>query len=122
MMDKTPVLKAICLVLSILFFLGFVSLQAFAAEEDVKYQDTGFVDGLGGEEIPPGGSDSESVPGDFPDGDIPAEDLTVFFDNIAAIRRDTELLTYFVIPCSCAVLAVYKFYKWFYSTFIESVL
>lgn len=119
-MDKLSILKAISLVLAILFFLGFVSLQAFAAEEEIPYQDTNMAEGTDGEVPPPnGGFESEF---NFPDGDIPPEEWTTFLDDVFAIRRDTELFIYFVIPFSWAILILYKSYRWFCSTFIESVL
>ncbi len=119
-MDKLSILKAISLVLAILFFLGFVSLQAFAAEEEIPYQDTNMVEGTdGGTHPPSGGSESEL---DFPDGEIPPEEWITFLEDVSAIRRDTELFIYFVIPFSWAILILYKSYRWFCSTFIESVL
>ena len=42
--------------------------------------------------------------------------------EIAAIRRSLEIILYFVIPCSVAVLVVYLLCKWFCSTFVDSVL
>lgn len=119
-MDKTAIFKAISLILAILFFLGFITLQAFAAEENISYQDTNLTDGVAGVN-PPAGGDSEGD-SDFPNSDLLPENWETFLDDVSTIRRDTDLLICFVIPCFCAVLAVYKFCMWFYSTFIESVL
>ncbi len=45
-----------------------------------------------------------------------------FFDNLAAIRKDLDMLLYVVIPVAAAVLALYKIFIWFYRTFVESAL
>lgn len=45
-----------------------------------------------------------------------------FFDNLAAIRKDLDILLHVVIPISAAVLIIYKFCIWFYRTFVESAL
>ena len=120
-MEKTAIFKAIFLVLAILFFLGFISLQVFAAEEDMQYQDTSSLTGGIDGESPPSGS-TPTDDSDFLDYDIPLEDWDSILSDISAIRKNSDLFICFVIPCFCAVLAVYKFCMWFYSTFIESVL
>lgn len=119
-MEKTAIFKAIFLVLAILFFLGFISLQVFAAEGDTVYQDTGLADGTGGTSPPPSGDFEGDF--DFLDSGMPPGGWESFMEDVSAIRRNTDLFLCFVIPCFCAVLAVYKFCMWFYSTFIESVL
>ena len=45
-----------------------------------------------------------------------------FFDNLAAIRRDLDILVYAVIPVAAAVFLIWKFCLWFYRTFVESAL
>ncbi len=51
-----------------------------------------------------------------------AEEKQYFFDNIAAIRRDLDILVYAVIPVAAAVFLIWKFCLWFYRTFVESAL
>lgn len=120
-MEKTAIFKAIFLVLAILFFLGFISLQVFAAEEDMQYQDTSsLAGGTNGENLPSGGAPTSEP--DFSGNDMQPEDWGSFLSDVSAIRRNSDLFLCFVIPCFCAVLAVYKFCMWFYSTFIESAL
>ena len=121
-MEKAAIFKAIFLVLAVLFFLGFISLQVFAAEEDMQYRDTSSLTGgiAGGGH--PSGSGGPTNELDFSGDEIPSEDWDSFLNDISAIRRNSDLLICFVIPCFCAVLAVYKFCMWFYSTFIESAV
>ena len=121
-MEKAAIFKAIFLVLAVLFFLGFISLQVFAAEEDMQYRDTSSLTGgiAGGGHPSGGGGPTNEL--DFSGDEIPSEDWDSFLNDISDIRRNSDLLICFVIPCFCAVLAVYKFCMWFYSTFIESAL
>ena len=46
----------------------------------------------------------------------------IFFDNLAAIRRDLDILVYAIIPVAAAVFLIWKFCLWFYRTFVESAL
>ena len=46
----------------------------------------------------------------------------IFFDNLAAIRRDLDILVYAVIPVAAAVFLVLEFCFLFYRTFVESAL
>ena len=93
--------KMAVLALVAILLLAVFSIQAFATdmddsfEEDTSYHDSGILPGY------PGGS--------FP-------------EDVAAIRRDLEILLYFVVPASAALLFVYLLGRWFYSTFISSVL
>lgn len=120
-MEKAAIFKAIFLVLAVLFFLGSTSLQVFAAEEDMQYQDTSsLTGGIAGDGLPSGGGPTNEP--DFPGNGIPSEGWASFLSDVSAIRRNSDLLICFVIPCFCAVVAVYKFCMWFYSTFIESAL
>lgn len=114
-----------------------LSLQAFAAEDD--FQDSGFFPGDTTED-PSGdlsGGPSEPYPEDSsPDGseippDEPSEDEPTtlpddippgLVEDVSAIRQSLEILLYFVIPFSAALLFVYKFCMWFYYTFVRSVL
>lgn len=44
------------------------------------------------------------------------------YDELSTIRKNLDIIIYFVIPVLCAVLVVYKVIAWFYSTFIEDAL
>ena len=95
--DRMAALALVAIVL-----LGILSLDAFAAE--APYQDSGAAIGdLEG----PGGSEE-------PSGSLLAE--------VAGIRQDMDIILYFVIPVSAAVLFVYLLCKWFCGTFVDSVL
>ena len=93
--------KMAVLALVAILLLAVFSIQAFATdmddglEKDTSYHDSGILPGY------PGGS--------FP-------------EDVAAIRRDLEILLYFVVPASAAILFVYLLGRWFYSTFVASVL
>ena len=115
-MEKAAIFKAIFLGLAVLFFLGSTSLQVFAAEEDMQYQDTSsLTGGIAGDGLPSGGGPTNEP--DFSGDEIPSEDWDSFLNDISAIRRNSDLLICFVIPCFCAVLAVYKFCMWFLQHF-----
>ena len=87
----------------------------------MQYRDTSsLTGGIAGGGHPSGGGPTNEL--DFSGDEIPSEDWDSFLNDISAIRRNSDLLICFVIPCFCAVLAVYKFCMWFYSTFIESAL
>lgn len=91
----------LALVAIILFCSLFV--RAFATETE-DYLDSGPV---------------IEAPGD---GDEPPSQEATLLSEVAAIRQSLEIILYFVIPCSVAVLVVYLLCKWFCSTFVDSVL
>lgn len=95
----------LALVAIILLFAMFV--RALAAEPE-EYLDSGPVieePGEGGELSEPGQEEADSL-----------------LSEVAAIRQSLDIILYFVIPCSVAVIVVYLLCKWFCSTFVESVL
>ena len=94
----------LALVAIILFCSLFV--RAFATETE-EYLDSGPIIEVPGE--------GDELPGQV-------EASSVLLAEIAAIRRSLEIILYFVIPCSVAVLVVYLLCKWFCSTFVDSVL
>lgn len=65
--------------------------------------------------------DSGPIAGDI-DGEGPPADSSALLSEIAAIHQSLDIILYFVIPCSAAVLMVYLLCKWFCSTFVDSVL
>ena len=64
----------------------------------------------------------DSGPVILDESEEPPVDPSALFSEIAAIHQSLDIMLYFVIPCSAAVLVVYLFCKWFCSTFFESVL
>ena len=91
--------KMAVLALVAILLVGILSIKAFALddendgfEESIIYQDSG---------IPP---------------------IDSFREDVSAIRQDLDILLYFVIPASAAVLFVYLLCKWFCRTFVDSVL
>ena len=78
---------------------------AFATETE-EYLDSGPIIEAPGE--------GDELPGQV-------EASSVLLSEIAAIRRSLEIILYFVIPCSVAVLVVYLLCKWFCSTLVERV-
>ncbi len=96
--DRMAILALVAIVLFCSLFV-----RAFAVETD-EYLDSGpvIVDDNG---EPPIGEASSSL-----------------LSEVAAIRQSLEIILYFVIPCSVAVLVVYLLCKWFCRTFVESVL
>ena len=95
----------LALVAIILLFSMFV--RAFAAEPD-EYLDSGPVI-------------EKPREGDEPLEPDPEDAASLLFE-VSAIRQSLDIILYFVIPCSVAVLVVYLLCKWFCSTFVESVL
>ena len=92
--------KMAVLALVAILLLAVFSIQAFATDmDDGLEKDTSYHSGI--------------LPG-YPGGSFP--------EDVAAIRRDLEILLYFVVPASAALLFVYLLGRWFYSTFISSVL
>lgn len=94
----------LALVAIILFCSLFV--RAFATETE-EYLDSGPI---------------IEAPGEGDELSGQEEASSVLLSEIAAIRRSLEIILYFVIPCSVAVLVVYLLCKWFCSTFVDSVL
>jgi hypothetical protein len=92
----------LALVAIILFCSLFV--RAFAVEAD-EYLDSGPV-----------------IVDDNGEPPISTEDSSSLLSEVAAIRQSLEIILYFMIPCSVAVLVVYLLCKWFCRTFVESVL
>ena len=96
--NKMAVLALVAIILSCSLFV-----RAFATETE-DYLDSGpVIEALG-------------------DGDEPPSQEATLLSEIAAIRQSLEIILYFVIPCSVAVLVVYLLCKWFCSTFVDSVL
>lgn len=95
--DRMAALALVAIALLLVF-----SLDAFAAE--ASYQDSGVMledpEGPGGSEEPPASLLAE----------------------VAGIRQDIDIILYFIIPVSAAVLFVYLFCRWFCGTFVDSVL
>ena len=87
--------KMSALALVAIVLVAILSLEAFAAE--IPYQDSGVA--LEESEEPPG-----------------------LLAEVAGIRQDMDIILYFVIPVSAAVLFVYLLCKWFCGTFVDSVL
>lgn len=118
------------LVLVAILLAAALSLQAFAAEDD--FQDSGG--------SPPENSSVETpepFPEDNPPDDsgnfsdepsedeptaLPEEIPTGLLEDVSSIRQSLEIILYFVIPLSAALLFVYKLCMWFYYTFVRSVL
>lgn len=98
--NRMAVLALVAIILLCALFV-----RAFASETDNhdEYLDSGFIAG-----------DTE--------GEEPPIDPTALFSEIAAIHQSLDIMLYFVIPCSAAVLVVYLLCKWFCSTFVDSVL
>lgn len=107
-----------------------LSLQAFAAED-------GFQDSGGSPPENSSAETSEPIPEDNPPDDSgnfldkPLEDEPILLpdeippgllEDVASIRKSLEIILYFVIPLSAALLFVYKLCMWFYYTFVRSVL
>ena len=97
--NKMAVLALVAIILFCSFFV-----RAFATEADnhSEYLDSG--------------------PVILDESEEPPVDPSALFSEIAAIHQSLDIMLYFVIPCSAAVLLVYLFCKWFCSTFVESVL
>lgn len=121
--------KGILLVLSFLFILSAFILQhppAFA------YDRLPIGLSLSKNDITLGASGPEE---DFPE-DVPLvsadseENLTIgssgsldqIILEISAVRRNTDIFLYFIIPVSFAFFLIYKLCYWFYSTFIQDAL
>ncbi len=49
-------------------------------------------------------------------------DLSSVSADVSAIRQNSDILLYFVIPVSCAFFLIFKFCVWFYSTFVKDAL
>ena len=52
----------------------------------------------------------------------PGIDPAIIYEELYQIRRNSDILIFFVIPVSCAFYVIIKFCVWFYNTFLESVL
>ena len=49
-------------------------------------------------------------------------DLSAVEENVAAIRQNSDIFLYFIIPVFCAFFLICKFCIWFYSTFVKDTL
>ena len=98
--NKMAVLALVAIILLCVLFV-----QAFAIEP-AEYDDY---------------LDSGPIAGDI-EGEEPPADSATLLSEIAAIHQSLDIILYFVIPCSVAVLVVYLLCKWFCRTFVESVL
>ncbi len=49
-------------------------------------------------------------------------DLSAVEENVAAIRQNSDVFLYFIIPVFCAFFLICKFCVWFYSTFVKDAL
>lgn len=49
-------------------------------------------------------------------------DLSSVPADVSAIRQNSDIFLYFVIPVSCAFFLIFKFCVWFYSTFVKDAL
>lgn len=54
--------------------------------------------------------------------DLANVDLSAVEENVAAIRQNSDIFLYFVIPVFCAFFLICKFCVWFYSTFVKDAL
>lgn len=68
---------------------------------------------------------------DIPDSSVPIEDIPVsapddpgptLEENIAALRKNSDIWLNFIFPLILAILVIVIFCRWFYHTFIESAL
>lgn len=119
--------------------LGFFLCQfpASALEPEDEPQDSGII--LDIEDEPeeweePSESDSpETLPSEEDinlwDEEVPSTtpdmidlDLSTVSTDVAAIRQNSDIFLYFVIPVSCAFFLICKFCVWFYSTFVKDAL
>lgn len=49
-------------------------------------------------------------------------DLSSVSADVSAIRQNSDIFLYFVIPVSCAFFLIFKFCVWFYSIFVKDAL
>ena len=49
-------------------------------------------------------------------------DLSAVEENVAAIRQNSDIFLYFIIPVFCAFFLICKFCIWFYGTFVKDAL
>jgi len=101
--------KMAALALVAIALCGVLSIRAFALDMEDKSDDPAVQY-----------HDSGPLPGDL--GGVSSDSSSSLADNILAIRQDMDILLYFVIPCSVAVLIIYLLCKWFCRTFVDSVL
>lgn len=70
-----------------------------------------------GEEIPPETSvDLSEITG------LMEQNFLSMYEEVSTIRKNLDIIIYFVIPVLCAILFIYKLGVWFYSTFIKDAL
>lgn len=124
-------LRMAALALVAILLSAALSLQAFAIGED--FQDSGITDGAGGTLPPVESGDEPQVPlPELPGGtledleDEPAPLPEGILDSLAEdvhfIRQSIELLLYCIFPLGVALFLFVAFCRWFYCTFIETVL
>ena len=49
-------------------------------------------------------------------------DLSAVEEDVSAIRQNSDIFLYFIIPVFCAFFLICKFCVWFYSTFVKDAL
>ncbi len=49
-------------------------------------------------------------------------DLSAVEEDVSAIRQNSDIFLYFIIPVFCAFFLIFKFCVWFYSTFVKDAL
>lgn len=134
--------KWFCLFCMSALLLGFFLCQmpAFALEVEEEPKDSGVSFFLDDElepeewEEPIESEESETPPivdeeTDFWETEVTTAtpgginvDLSSVEKDVAAIRQNSDVFLYFIIPVFCAFFLIFKFCVWFYGTFVKDAL